>query len=142
MTAKEYLTRVRQQEKLIQVVGQNVKEITADILSIKSSYSASEHVSSSNQSDIADKYIKLEKYQEREAKEWDKLITMRLQALAMIDAMPNGTHSAVLRLRYIKYKNWDFIVKELNYSWQGIFKVHGAALQEFERIYKDELMKM
>ena len=140
MTAKEYLNRVRQQNYVVRQAEKELTTVRSDILSLKAA-SLSEKVSGTKESDLADKYIKLEKYFDKVIAEWDKLIDMRIEAKAMITMVPEGKQQAVLYARYINCEEWEQIAAELHYSWKGIFKLHGRALQSFERVHGSTLDK-
>ncbi len=138
MTAKEYLNRVRRQNFIVKQAEKELTAVKSDILSLKAS-SMSEKVSGTKEADLADKYIKLEKYFDRVISEWDKLIDMRIEAKAMIAMMPNETQQAVLYARYINCGRWEDIALDMGYSWQGIFKLHGRALQSFKWVYEQRV---
>lgn len=138
MTAKAYLNRVRRQNFILKQAERELTEIRTDILTIKTS-SLTEHVSGSKQSDIADKYVRLEKYMAKVNHEWDILIDMRLEAKALIKALPDEAQQAVLYARYINGAAWEKIAADMGYSWQGIFKLHGRALQTFGQLYQEFL---
>lgn len=140
MTAKEYLNRVRQQNFVVRQAEKELTTVKSDILSLKAA-SLSEKVSGTKESDLADKYIKLEKYFDKVIAEWDKLIDMRIEAKAMIAMLSEGKHQAVLYARYINCEDWEQIAAEMHYSWKGIFKLHGRALQSFERVHGSTLEK-
>lgn len=133
MTAKEYLSRIRRQNYILKQTERELNEIKSDILAIQAS-SLAEHVSGSKNSDIADKYIRLERYMEKVSAEWNRLIDMRLEAKALMQAMPDPMHRAVLYARYINSQRWEDIAVEMGYSWQGVFKLHGRALQSFSKV--------
>ena len=134
MTAKEYLNRVRRQNFIVKQAEKELTVVKSDILSLKAS-SLSEKVSSSKETDIADKYIKLEKYFDRVIGEWDKLIDMRIEAKAMIAILPDEMQQAVLYARYINCEDWEQIAADMKFSWRNIFYLHGKALLAFERLH-------
>lgn len=138
MTAKEYLNRVRRQNFIVKQAEKELTAVKSDILSLKAS-SMSEKVSGTKEADLADKYIKLEKYFDRVISEWDKLIDMRIEAKAMIAMLPDEAQQAVLYARYINCGRWEDIATEMGYSWRGIFKLHGLALKTFERVHRSAL---
>nr|DAI71005.1 MAG TPA: Protein of unknown function (DUF1492) [Caudoviricetes sp.] len=140
MTAKEYLNRVRRQYYVVKQAEEELTAIKADILSLKAS-SMTEHVSGTKESDLADKYIKLERYFDAVIDEWDRLIDMRIEAKAMIRALPDESQQAVLYARYINCGRWENIASDMHYSWKGIFKLHGKALTSFERVHGSTLSK-
>ncbi|WP_296822575.1 DUF1492 domain-containing protein [uncultured Megasphaera sp.] len=138
MTAKEYLNRVRRQYYVVKRAEEELTAIKADILSLKAS-SMTEHVSGTKESDLADKYIRLERYFDTVTAEWDKLIDMRIEAKAMIRTLPDETQQAVLYARYINCGRWEDIAAGMNYSWKHIFRLHGKALQSFAAIHQSAL---
>lgn len=138
MTAKEYLNRIRRQYFIVKQAEKEMTVVKSDILSIKAS-NLSEKISGTRESDLSDKYIKLEKYFDKVIGEWDKLIDMRIEAKAMIAMMPNEAQQAVLYARYINCGRWEDIATEMGYSWRGIFKLHGLALKTFERVHRSAL---
>ncbi|WP_044503182.1 hypothetical protein [Megasphaera massiliensis] len=141
MTAKEYLGRIRRQRYKLQQVKRELLEVQADILTLKAA-SLTERVSGSKISDIADKYIKLERYLDRVNDEWDVLIDMRIAAKNRIDMLPEATYQDILYARYINNMDWDDIAEEQHYNPKYIFRVHGRALQSFTAIHKDFLQKV
>ena len=138
MTAKEYLNRVRRQYYVVKQTEGELTAVKADILALKAS-SMAERVSGTKESDIADKYIRLERYFDQVNAEWDQLIDMRIEAKAMIKMLPDETHQAVLYARYINCSRWEDIAAGMNYSWKHIFRLHGKALQSFAAIHQSAL---
>ena len=136
MTAKEYLNRIRNQNHVLKQTEYELAEIRTDILSLRCSR-LSEHVSGTKNSDTADKYIRLEKYMERVNAEWDKLIDMRMEAKSLIQGLPDQHQRALLYARYINNKRWEDIAMDLNYSWRGVFNLHGQALRAFDKLYHE-----
>ena len=125
------------------MVKQTEGELTAvkaDILALKAS-SMAERVSGTKESDIADKYIRLERYFDKVNAEWDKLIDMRIEAKAMIRTLPDETQQAVLYARYINCREWEQIATDMKFSWRNVFYIHGRALQSFERLHRIALAK-
>lgn len=46
-------------------------------------------------------------------------------------------HYDVLKYRYLYYKTFDDIAREMNYSYRGIRSLHGRALQLFEKALEE-----
>lgn len=141
MTARDYLNRIRRQNQIVKQTKKEMTEVRSDILSLRAS-SLSEKVSGTKESDLADKYIRLEKYFDKVNTEWDKLIDMRTEAKAMIRALPDENQQAVLYARYINCDRWETIAFDMHYSWKHIFRLHGRALQSFESIHHGSLTEM
>lgn len=140
MTAKEYLSRIRRQNQIVKQVEKELAAVKADIVSLKAA-SLAEKVSGSRHADLADSYIRLEKYFDKVNAEWDVLIDMREEAKTMIRALPDEHQQAVLYARYINCDRWETIAFDMHYSWRGIFGLHGEALKAFERVHRSALLK-
>ena len=59
------------------------------------------------------------------------------EVLAVIDQV-EGIYGVVLYERYIRLSKWQAMADELCYSLAGLFKIHGKALGEVERIINNE----
>jgi DNA-directed RNA polymerase specialized sigma subunit len=140
MTAKEYLNGVRNQSYVLKQAEKELNALRGDIISIHAG-SLSEKVSGTKESDLADTYIRVEKYERRVTSEWNKLIDMRMQAKAMIAALSDEREQAVLYARYINCLGWEVIALDMHYSWQGVFYIHNRALRTFSKTHKNFLKK-
>lgn len=56
-----------------------------------------------------------------------------------IQGLKNEKHINVLYLRYVEFKNFENIAVEMGLSYQYMLELHGYALQEFEKTYKNLL---
>ena len=54
----------------------------------------------------------------------------------LIDKIEDADCVDVLYKRYFQFKKWEQIAVEKNYSYQGICKIHGKALQMMNEILK------
>ena len=139
MTAKEYLNRVRKQNLIVRQVKKELVEVKSDILTLQAA-SLSEKVSGTKESDLADKYIKLEKYLSKVVEEMDKLIDMRVEAKSMIAMLPDSRQRAILYARYINCQKWEDIASDTDLSWKSVFRIHKKALVLFAKVHQDLLL--
>lgn len=77
--------------------------------------------------DTAANIVELEKYIESKSKD---LLAARLETERLIDLIDNPKHRQLLVRRYVLGERWEEICSKLNYSWQGMHKVHGRILNE------------
>lgn len=64
----------------------------------------------------------------------DKRIQLRQEIVKKIEAMDSETEKAVLRYRYIHMLKWEEIKERLHMtSLRYVFKIHGRALNNFEK---------
>lgn len=65
----------------------------------------------------------------------DEYVDKKQMIVSQIDSMENETYYEILFSRYIEKKNFEKIADEMGYSWRQIIRLHGRALQEFEKKY-------
>jgi hypothetical protein len=65
----------------------------------------------------------------------DEYVEKKNLIVSQIDSMENETYYEILFARYIEKKTFEKIADEMSYSWRQIIRLHGRALQEFEKIY-------
>jgi hypothetical protein len=80
-------------------------------------------------------YCKIEKME----KELDDLIDTYVDKknfiVSQIDGIDNETYYHILFARYVEKKTFEKIADEMTYSWRQTIRIHGRALQEFEKLY-------
>lgn len=60
-------------------------------------------------------------------------------AVRLIGKLDNPDHIKLLTMRYIEYKSFDHIALEMKRSVQGIFYMHGRALEALEQIMNTQM---
>ena len=65
----------------------------------------------------------------------DEYVDKKNLIVSQIDSMENEIYYEILFARYIEKKTFEKIADEMSYSWRQIIRLHGRALQEFEKIY-------
>ena len=69
--------------------------------------------------------------------EIDSFVDRKGKALRMLDGMKNPVHMTILHRRYFLGQSFERIASDMNYSWRWVCKLHGRALQEYERVMKE-----
>lgn len=64
----------------------------------------------------------------------DRYVDMKAEALALLDKMTNPIYMTVLHRRYFLRHTFERIANEMNVSYRWACKLHGRALQEFDKI--------
>lgn len=65
----------------------------------------------------------------------DEYVDKKNLIISQIDNMEDETYYEILFARYIEKKTFEKIADEMTYSWRQIIRLHGRALQEFEKKY-------
>lgn len=69
--------------------------------------------------------------------EIDRLVELKREADRILRAMPKEKERRCLENRYILGKTLEAIALEMDYSYFGVCKLHGRALQSAEKILKN-----
>lgn len=64
----------------------------------------------------------------------DEYVDLTRTIEAQIAAIPDGRYRDILTWRYINDWSWDQIMKAMNYDRRWVFRLHGLALTEIEKI--------
>lgn len=135
--AKAYLERIRKCDTQIDnliAIKQRVREratvITPSISLAGSQGSKRSDKVGSASVEVADLERELDKAVGRYARQIRK--TAR-----MIDQLENPDYIKLLTMRYMEYAPFDQIAKEMGRSVQGIFYMHGRALEALEKIMEE-----
>ncbi len=64
----------------------------------------------------------------------DRLIDLKREILDVISQVEDVSYQLVLEMRYINNKSWDDVARDMGYDRRTIFRIHGKALKEIEKI--------
>lgn len=137
MEAKEYLEQIRIIDKDI---DSRIAEKESLIQTIVKSPTLSDiNVQESNRLHYDDKYTKIIQLSEEIDDLIDTLAKIKKEATALIDKVGEVDKEAmiILRYRYLSSKSWEVIADKMCYGLRHVYKVHGNALNEFRKVYKD-----
>jgi DNA-directed RNA polymerase specialized sigma subunit len=62
----------------------------------------------------------------------DVLVELKRECVAMIKQIPNLEHQTLLEMRYLRFKTWAQIAKELGYSIRSVYRIHDAAQKNLD----------
>lgn len=134
MTAKEYLRRIRDAERELRTVEREYQRARDDITNLKAMACDRDKVSSSRIGDLSDAIASLEKYAERVSAKMAALIAIREVAKNQLEQIKDWRYRAVLEQRYLLGESWEQIAAELGYTYRWVLRLHGKALQEFQKL--------
>ena len=134
MTVKEYLRRVRDAERELRAVEREYQRARDDITNLKAMEYDRDKVGNSHIGDLSDAIATLEKYAERVNARWDELIAFREEAKKQLEQIKDWRYRAVLEQRYLLGESWEQIAVGMGYNYRWILRLHGKALQEFQKL--------
>lgn len=64
----------------------------------------------------------------------DRLVDLKREILISIQALSSVEYQLVLEKRYIMFEKWEKIAADMNTDIRNIYRIHGKALLELEKI--------
>ena len=136
MDTKEYLNQVRNLDKRINLKLKE-KETLKDLRDKITVNAEDEKVSGTKDKDSLEKtIIKLVDLEKEINKDIDKLVDLRNEIRDVINKVNDFNNQLILEMRYIGGKSWDEIAMFMEYDRRTVFRFHGKALKEVEKIIK------
>ncbi len=129
MTAKEYLQQAYYLDREIKLLNERILDKRSDMYNITQMYQRNGGGKNNNFSAFDGI---LQEVMDNEAEMREKtaeLFLKRLEIEKVIDSVKNQFERKVLIMRYLKYKKWDKIATEMNYSNSHLYEVHTNALK-------------
>lgn len=130
--AKAFLRKVRDLDRAVEAAMRQVDFCEASATRVTPYYSHTAIRTSGNGSE--NKIINLIEARAKCNKAIDRFVDYKSECLRLIDLIPSATYRQVLTLRYIDYFKWEKIEEVMHYSESHIFRLHGQALEAFEKV--------
>lgn len=135
MTTKEYLSQISRLDRMIKnklTELSQLKEMTCGLSAVPNE----ERVQSTPNFDkIGTSYCKIESMEENIDNLIDEYVDKKNEIISQIDSIENEILYDILFSRYIARKTFEKIADNMNYSFRQTTRLHGKALQEFEKKY-------
>lgn len=142
MTAKEYLRNISVLDKKIKANLKHIDDLRARATSIGSSSNLeAERVQggSSNPDKIGYILTEIDEYERIANETINEYVASKNKAMSMIDKLDNGLYIEILSMRYFEEKSFEEIAVTLEKSYRHTTRLHGYALQEFQKIIDGNL---
>ena len=132
MTAKEYLTNIRNMATRVRFLQDELERLRADAASASISLDGMPRVSGKGDK-LERLAIKLAEYDTELQDELTALLNEKQRAVKMIAEL-SPKYQTILTERYLHAKKWEQIAYEMNISWRHCHRLHGNALYNFDKI--------
>ena len=135
MDTKQYLNQISRLDRMIQNKLAEISQLRELAMSISAVKNEERVQTTPNFDKIGTAYCKIEEMEEKLDKLIDEYVDKKNLIISQIDKIENETYYEILFARYIEKKTFEKIADEMAYSWRQIIRLHGGALQEFEKKY-------
>lgn len=140
MKTKDYLSQISRLNKMINNKLSEISQLRELSISI-SAISNEERVQTSPNFDkIGSSIAKIYEMESNLDKMIDDYLLKKERIIAQIETMEDENTYNILFSRYIEGKKFEKIATEMEYSWRQIIRLHGKALQQFEKKYGEEYL--
>ena len=129
MTAKQYLDQIRNYERRIERINEEIERLEAVATNTSPSLTGMPHNPSPTTSRLEEAVIKILDKEMELKQEKEKREALRKEATAMIAQIESPDERDVLYKRYIESKTWEDIIIEMYVSRATIFRLHSQALK-------------
>lgn len=140
MKTKDYLSQVSRLNKMINNKLSEISQLRELSVSISAIGNDEKVQTSPNFDKIGTAIAKIDELENNLDKMIDEYLVKRERIIAQIDTMEEESVYQILFSRYIEKKTFEKIAKEMKYSWRQIVRLHGKALQQFEKKYGEEYL--
>lgn len=142
MTTKQYLSQIGRYERMIDDKLTELYRLRQIASSISISVSDDKIMSSGSQDKMGDAVAKIVDLEKSVEDTITKYTETRQKIIMQIDNMPDINVYSVLFNRYVANKSFEKIADSIGYSVRQTIRIHGIALQEFEKIYGSEYLSL
>ena len=142
MTAKEYLKQISVLNERINNSLNHIDDLRqkATTMGLSSSLGTERVQSSGSSNDkIGDLVLKIVEYEHMANQNIDEYIDKKNEAVELINLLDNATYIEILTMRYFDQLSFEEIAVTINKCWRHTVRLHGYALQEFQKIIDSEL---
>lgn len=140
MKTKDYLSQVSRLNKMINNKLSEISQLRELSVSISAIGNDEKVQTSPNFDKIGTTVAKIDEMENNLDKMIDEYLVKRERIIAQIDTMEEESVYQILFSRYIEKKTFEKIATEMKYSWRQIVRLHGKALQQFEKKYGEEYL--
>jgi DNA-directed RNA polymerase specialized sigma subunit len=135
MNAKEYLSQALWLDQMILSKLEQLETLKSLSMKVTSSF-AEEKISggSVEKSKMESTIVKVIDLESEINNDFIRLIELKKEIQDTINRMDDINQQLLLELRYLSGKGWDEIAASMGYDPRTVYRIHGKALKEFERM--------
>ena len=133
MTAKEYLSQAYRLDKRIDNKLEQLsalRDTTTKATAVMNDVVVSR---SRNMHSLQDTIAKIVDMENELNGDIDMLVDLKRDMSRLIKQIKSPQHQLILEMRYLTYKSWKEIAEGLELDERYVYKLHGAALKEFDK---------
>jgi len=135
MNAKEYLSQAIWLDQMIDSKLEQLATLKSLAMKVTSSFTK-EKICGGNieKSKMESTMVKVIDLENEINADIDRLVDLKKDIQDTINMMDDINQQLLLELRYLSGKGWDEIAASMGYDPRTVYRIHGKALKEFEKM--------
>lgn len=134
MNVKEYLSQAIWLNQRINRKLEQANSLRILASKVTTTFGEERVQSTKNQSPMEEIIVKLVDLENEVNEDIDQLIKLKAEIVETINKVDDPIYQLVLQIRYIDGKTWEEVAKSIGYDRRTIFRIHGKALKEIEKL--------
>ncbi len=134
MTIKEYLQQAQLIDEEINGKLEQVTELRDMATNVTSMMTDMPRSASHKVHKLEDTITKLMDLEMEVDADIDRLVDLKKEIMVAINHMPSQEQRVLLTKRYMQNEPWENIAVEMGYSLRSVYRLHGEALQNAEKM--------
>ena len=135
MDTKQYLNQISRLDRMIKNKLLEISQLRELSMSVSTTTNDERVQTTPNFDKIGTSYAKIDDMERNLDGMIDEYVNKKNEIISQIDSMEDEIHYEILFGRYIEKKTFEKIAADINYSFRNTTRLHGKALQEFEKKY-------
>lgn len=135
MDTKQYLNQISRIDRMIKNKLLEISQLRELSMSVSAITNDERVQTTPNFDKIGTSYAKIDDMERNLDGMIDEYVNKKNEIISQIDSMDDEIHYEILFGRYIEKKTFEKIAADINYSFRNTTRLHGKALQEFEKKY-------
>ena len=131
--AKEYLQKIKLYDARIENGLQELSALEDMVKRITPVLKQDVVSSSGSQDKLGDTVAKIADLRDQINRDVDAFVDLKKEAAAKLARVEKAEYYEILHKRYFKYQSLEQIAVSMNYTYRWIRRLHGRALQAFEK---------
>lgn len=134
MTTKEYLQQAQLINEEINDNLEQVAELREMATNVTTMMRDMPSSASRNVHKLEDTIAKIVDLEMEVDADIDRLVDLKKEILEVIDRLSSQEQRVLLMKRYLRNEPWENVAVEMGYAISNVYKLHGFALRELEKI--------
>jgi len=134
MNAKEYLSQAIWLNQRINSKLEQVSSLRTLASKVNTTFGEERVQSTKKQSPMEETIVRLIDLENEVNEDIDELIKLKSEIEETINQVDDPVYQLILQMRYIDRKTWEEVARNVGYDRRTIFRIHGKALKEIEKI--------